>query len=75
MAHNYIGLFQPYTFKLIFILSIPPFLPTAPTSTHGEARLIQSSRSEPRFKNYLKWWEILLLVSYILDDIEGKKLV
>jgi len=50
-------------------------VPTAPTTTHGEARLIQSSRSERQLKNYLKWWETLLLVSYILDDIKGKEMV
>ena len=48
--------------------------PTAPTSTHEEACLIQSSCSEPRLKNYLKWWETLLLVSCIVDGIESKHL-
>jgi len=59
-----------------FILfKLYPCPPTAPITTHGEARLIQSSRNEPRLKNYLKWRETLLLVSCILDDIEGKELV
>jgi len=41
-----------------FILfKVYPCPPTAPTSTHEEAHLIQSSRSEPQLKNYLKWWE------------------
>jgi len=35
----------------------------------GGSTIVQSSRSEPRLKNYLKWRETLLLVSYILDDI------
>jgi len=55
------------------LFKVYPCPPATPTTTHGEARLIQLSRSEPWLKNFLKWQETLLLVSCILDDIEGFK--
>ena len=73
MATN-LAYFTLTPFQLI-LFKVYPCPPTAPTTTHGEAHLIQSSLSNPRLKNYLKWQKILLLVSCILDDIEGKELV
>jgi len=65
---------MPSQFILFKVYPCPPTAPTTHTTTHGEARLMQSSSSEPWLKNYQKWREALLLVSCILDDIEGKEL-
>jgi len=73
VAHNLV--YFTLTPSQFILFKVYPCPPTTPTTIHGEARLIQLSRSEPWLKNYLKWWETLLLVSCILDDIKGKELV
>ena len=67
-------LFHPFTFP-INLFKVLPSPPTTPTFVHGEAHLIQSSRNEPWLKKQPKMVGNFVLVSCILDDIEGKKLV
>ena len=60
LAHN-----QAYftlTPSQFILFKVYPCPPTTPTSTHGEARLIQSSSSEPQLRSDLKWWETLFPV-------------